>query len=242
MAGVLDDRHLHPEAYAQVGEPLLSGEAGRPDLAFDATHPEAAWHEDAIEVGQVLNVLLAQLLGIEPLDLYRGPVGDAGVLERLEQAQVGVGHRDVLADHCDAHLRLRLAEGAHRFGPYAQLGNHLLQVQLALQEAAHALALEDFGHGVDVIGVVGVEDVARLDVAEEGDLAAGVLGHQAFRADYEPVGLDAGAAQGRHRVLGWFGLELLGRAQERQERHVQVDGVLAADLEAQLPDRLHARE
>src|SRR5690606_27381417 len=56
------------------------------------------------------------------------------------------------------------------------------------------------------------------------------------------VGLDAHAPQGGHRVLRGLRLELLAGAQERHERHVEAERVLAPGVEAELPDRLEERQ
>ena len=50
------------------------------------------------------------------------------------------------------------------------------------------------------------------------------------------------AAQLGDRVLGGLGLLLARRADERHERDVDVADVLAADVEAELPDGLEERE
>ena len=56
------------------------------------------------------------------------------------------------------------------------------------------------------------------------------------------VGLDADVAQRRHRVLGRLGLELARRADVRQQRDVQEEDVVAADLVAHLADGLEERQ
>ena len=56
------------------------------------------------------------------------------------------------------------------------------------------------------------------------------------------VGLDAAAAQLGDRVLRRLGLLLARRADERHERDVDVADVVAADVEAELPDGLEERE
>ena len=56
------------------------------------------------------------------------------------------------------------------------------------------------------------------------------------------VGLDAPGPQLGDRVLRGLGLLLPRRADERHEGDVQVADVVAADVEAELPDRLEERE
>ena len=57
-------------------------------------------------------------------------------------------------------------------------------------------------------------------------------------AAHDDVGLDAPAAQLGHRVLGRLGLLLSRRRQVRHQGEVHVADVVAADVVAELPDRL----
>ena len=47
------------------------------------------------------------LLGLDPVELDLGAVVEPGVLEALDDRQVGVGEIDVLADEPDLHRRGR---------------------------------------------------------------------------------------------------------------------------------------
>src|SRR5690606_4021634 len=242
VAGELDDGHLHAQADAQVGDAALAGDARRLDLALYAPHAEAARHEDAGVALQRGRVVGHEALGVHPLHVHGRAVRDARVLQRLEEAQVGVGHGHVLAHDRDVHGALGPLEDPHGLLPHAQLGGHRLEVQLALDEAAHALLLEHLGHGVDVVGVVRVEDRVGLDVREQGDLLELLQRHLGLRAQDQGVGLYAHAPQRGHRVLRWLRLELLARAQERHQRDVEVERVLAPGVEAELPYGLQERQ
>ncbi len=61
-------------------------------------------------------------------------------------------------------------------------------------------------------------------------------------AGNDHVGLDADAAQLLDRVLGRLGLQLAGRGETRQQRHVDVQHVAATDVLAHLADRLQERQ
>jgi type II secretory pathway component PulM len=64
----------------------------------------------------------------------------------------------------------------------------------------------------------------------------------AVGAAEEDVGLDADGAQVAHAVLRRLGLQLAGGADERHQRQVDVERVLAPDVLAQLADRLDERQ
>src|SRR5690606_29978139 len=74
------------------------------------------------------------------------------------------------------------------------------------------------------------------------DLALEAVADRLLAAADDRVGLDAAAAQLGHRVLRGFGLLLARWPDERHQRDVHVADVVAADVEAELPDRLEERE
>ena len=67
-------------------------------------------------------------------------------------------------------------------------------------------------------------------------------GMRAVGAAEEDVGLDADLAQLLDRVLRRLGLQLAGGLDVRHEREVDVEGVAAAGLLAELADRLEEGE
>ena len=65
-----DDGHLHAEADAEIGHLVLARETHRGDLALGAALAEAAGHQDAVDVLQVVNGVLAlEDFGIDPVEL-----------------------------------------------------------------------------------------------------------------------------------------------------------------------------
>ena len=90
-------------------------------------------------------------------------------------------------------------------------------------------------------------DVERLDdgalahIAKQRQLSALFLGDGAVGADEQDVGRDADRAQFLDRMLGRLGLQLAGRRDVRHQRQVDVDGVVARQVVAELADRLQER-
>ena len=65
---------------------------------------EAAGDDHAVEPAQAVRAPAGRArLGLDPVDLDLGPVVEAGVAQRLDHRQVGVGQVHVLADDADAH-------------------------------------------------------------------------------------------------------------------------------------------
>ena len=113
-----------------------------------------------------------------------------------------------------------------------------LEVQQAHHQVAQAPVLEVQGHLVDGVRGGGRHDGVDVDVAEEGDLLAQVVVDRAVAAGDDDVRLDADAAQLLDGVLRGLRLELAGGRQGRQERDVDVEDVVAADVLAHLADGL----
>ena len=95
---------------------------------------------------------------------------------------------------------------------------------------------------VDRVGGLGRDDRLGRDVGEQRDLLADLVADRVVGAQDDDVRLDADPAQLLDRVLGRLGLELAGRGEGRQQRHVDVQHVRAADVLAHLADRLEERQ
>ena len=79
-------------------------------------------------------------------------------------------------------------------------------------------------------------------VAEQGDLGALAVGQRLFAAAQQDVGLDAEAGELAHAMLGRLGLQLARGRDPRHQGGVDADRVVAAEVVAQLADRLDERQ
>ena len=114
--------------------------------------------------------------------------------------------------------------------------------ELADDEPAEAGRLEHERHLVDRVGRLGRDDRLRCDVREQGDLLADLVADRVVGAEDDDVRLDADPAELLDRVLGRLRLELAGRGEGRQQRHVDVEDVGPPDVLAHLADRLEERQ
>ena len=128
---------------------------------------------------------------------------------------------------------------------------HELEIRARLRVAQPELAddqppetgrLELERHLVDRVGRLGRDDGVHGDVREQRDLLADLVGDRVVRAQHDDVRLDADPAQLLDRVLGGLGLELAGRGQGREQRHVDVQHVGPPDVLAHLADGLEERQ
>ena len=109
-------------------------------------------------------------------------------------------------------------------------------------EVVEALLAQAQRHEVDVRRVLGRDHGALVEVGEERDLGAQLVGQRARGAADDDVGRDTDAAQLVDRVLRGLGLQLARGLDHRHQRHVHVEHVVAAELVAQLADRLEERQ
>mmetsp|Transcript_24740 Transcript_24740/g.69258 ORF Transcript_24740/g.69258 Transcript_24740/m.69258 type:complete len:247 (-) Transcript_24740:742-1482(-) len=111
---VLHHGQLHTEADAQEWVLLHAGEPDGVDLAFHASIAKAARHEDGVGAadrfprslerrGIVRRSLLLEAAGLHPVDRKRDTLVDRGVLERLDQGEVGILQARVLAHDGHTH-------------------------------------------------------------------------------------------------------------------------------------------
>ena len=87
-----------------------------------------------------------------------------------------------------------------------------------------------------------LDDRLALDVAEQGDLVLVLGGDRVLGPADQDVRLDADLPQGPDRVLRGLGLQLGRRLQVGDERQVDVQAVLPADVERELADRFQERQ
>ena len=164
--------------------------------------------------------------------------------DRLGHAHVGVGQLDVLADEPDLEGRLGSLDELDESRPGGEVGRSgdFGQAELADDEVAEAGRLELERDLVDRVRRHGRDDGLGRDVGEQGDLLADLVADRVVGAEDDDVGLDADPAQLLDRVLGRLRLELAGRGQRREERHVDVQDVAPPDVLAHLADRLEERQ
>ena len=164
------------------------------------------------------------------------------MLQRLDDREVGVGEVHVLADQPDRDVDVGRLDPAHERLPLREVGLVLVEVQDAAHVVVEAFVVEDERDLVEVAGVDRGDDALLGHVAELGDLLLQPPVDRAVAAAHDRVGLDAAAAQLGDRVLGRLRLLLPRRADEGHQRDVHVEDVVAADVLAELPDRLEERE
>ena len=207
--------HCMPRHSPRYGTALCAGEARGGDLALDAAMAEAAGHDDAVDARRAPTTTSPSSSSASTqLMLHLDAVVHAGVAERLDDADVGVGHaRRTCPPPPIAHGRPGSVMRADQLAPAGRdRARRAADVEPLDDEVAQPGLLEQQRHLVDRAHV-GHGDhrpaSRRRRRARSCPSAPASIGLLAARHD--DVGLDADAAQLVDAVLGWLGLELLGR-------------------------------
>src|SRR3984957_20408030 len=244
IARGLDHCHLHPEADTEIGHVALARELRRANFALRAALAEAAGHQDAIDVFQERSgILVLEYLALDPVEIDLHLVGDTAMRQRLDQRFVGILHAGVFADNRDRHRAFRISYPLVDNVPALQRGRHLgLDAECRQYLVVETGGVIGLRHGVDVVDVARLDYGAFAHIAEQAELASLFLRNRPVGAAQEDIRLDANRAQLLDRMLGRFGLEFAGARNERQQRQMNVDGMVARQVALDLADRLEERQ
>ena len=216
---------------------------GRLHHAARAAIAEAAGHQNAVgAVERAAAVRLLERLGLDPLDVHLQPVLEAAVVERLVQALVGILVADVLADHVDGESSVGCLIRSTRSSHACMSALGLRQVQVLQHDAVEPFGGEHERHFVDVETSLAVMTASSSTSQNSAILRLRSRIEEPIGAAQQDVGLDADRSQIAHAVLRRLRLELAGGADERHQRQVDVERVVAADVLAELADRLEERQ
>ncbi len=146
---------------------------------------------------------------------------------------VGVEVLGVLPHHGNADLMFRIAQAVQQVAPVVQVQRSGGQLQ-SLDDQLIELVLDQAQrHFVDrEVLVLLFDDGIERHVAEEGDFLAIFARNRSLGAADQHVGLNTDFPQAAHGVLRRFRLQFAGGLEIRDERQVDVEAVLFADVQA----------
>src|SRR6185437_4277046 len=144
----------------------------------------------------------------------------------------------VLADDGDVDLALGLPDARDDLAPALEFGRLRLDAEMRAYLAVEAFEVIGVGHVIDGVDVDRLDDAGVAHIAEEGDLAALAFRQQPVAAAEENVRLDAEAEKLLHRMLCRLGLGLARGGDVGHQRQMDEERALAAELVAELADRL----
>src|SRR5690606_24785883 len=239
---VFDDRQLHAQTDPEVRDLTFARIADRGELPFDSALTKAARHEDGVGTLQATGAMLLDFARLDETNVDSRATANAGMGERLGQRDVRVAQIDVLAHQRDRYFHVGVCFGRHDLPPLRQVRRRDVQAQLVDDDVVQALGMEHEWDLVNVVDVDGGDHGALLHVREEGDLPTLLLRKRFARTTQQNVWLDADRAQLLHRMLRRLRFDLAGSGNVRNQRQMNIDDVVASELDTELPDRFQERQ
>src|SRR6185437_3571999 len=148
----------------------------------------------------------------------------------------------VLADDGDVDLALGLPDARDDLAPALEVGRLRLDAEMRAHLAVETFEVIGVGHVIDGVDVDRLNDAGFAHIAEQRDLAALAFRQRAVAATEQNVRLDAEAEQLLDRMLRRLGLGLARGGYVGHQRQMDEERALAAELVAELTDRLEERQ
>ena len=228
---------MHPKTEPKEGHPLFPGPANRCNLSIDATVAEATGHDDGVHSAQeCIGAVGFNLFGADPVQVEGGILGNAGMLQRFDDGEIGVVQLHVLAHQGHLHRRAGVAQLVDQLFPCRHVAVMVGQVQHVQHFTAQTLLLKDQRHGIDAVGIQGGNHGAGGHPAEAADFPLEIVADVAITAANEHIRLDADRTQFLDRVLCGLGFEFAGGADEGQQGDVDVGQVVATHVFPEFTD------
>ena len=243
VPGVFDHGDLHAQADAEVRDMMLPGVLRGQDHALDSPAAESTGDDHALEgTEDAVDVLLRQGFGVNPRDFHPGIQRVSGMAERLRHGQVGVMQLHVLPHQADLYGVVLVADTLHHFDPVLQVRLRGVNMQFPADNSGKVGLLQHEGRGVEDWKGDVFDDAVRFHVAEVGDLGEnGSVGDLLVHPQHDDVRVDSHALQFLDAVLRGLGFVFSAGLQVGYQGDVDIQGVLPADLQAHLADRLDER-
>ena len=182
VARVFNQRNLHAQANAQIGNAVFAGKLRRLDFAFHAARTETAGHQHRIKFFQAACTVFFNVFAVDIGNLHIGLRVNARVFQRFGERFVRLGQIDIFAHHRNSGNVFGILNRVDDFFPLSQVGLLHVQLQLLADNRVDALVVQHFGAFVNAVHIVAAHDGALFHVAEQGDFAAFVFRQDAVHA------------------------------------------------------------
>src|SRR5690606_10191223 len=148
-----NDRDLHAETDAEIGNAIFARETYRLDLAFDSAVAKTAGNDDTVHSLEAADSLRLDVLRFAVMDIDASASMDASVQQRLTEGDIGIAQVAVLADHRDVHLAIRILLGGDAGLPLAGVSRGKIEPRLRGDDCSQVFFLH---HRRDLVEVVRV--------------------------------------------------------------------------------------
>ncbi len=237
IAGELDHRELHAQAYAQVRHLVFPRIANRRNLAFGAAPAKTARHQDGIHCRQRIAAVLFQRFGINVMHLDPAARVDARMHQRFSQRLIGFGEIDIFANEGDIHFVLRVFQRIDQLVPHGKVGRLGQNAQLVADDFIQHLVMQHRGNLVNAVGIQRGDHRFRLHIGKQRNFRALIRRQRPIGTAQQNVRLNADLPQFLDRMLGRLGFEFARRRNPGHQREMDVARVVAPFLYAHLANR-----
>ena len=165
-------------------------------------------------------------------------IGDASMVQRLDNGEVSVGQAYVFAYHRNINRAFNgIRRGKERF-QRIKIDLGLLQAE-TLQHLGIKLLIEQRKrHFIDRRRINAGKHVFGGNVAEQGDLFSNLLGNFMVGAAHDEIRLNADGTQLLNAMLSWLGFHLMSCGDVRHQRYMHKQHVAVGALLLELARRL----
>src|SRR5579875_993379 len=172
------------------------------------------------------------------MDIYPSIVGDAGVLQRFCNGDVGVAVLHIFAYHGHVHLVARLFNARDYFAPFGKIGGGFGQAKALHDEIGQPGLFKKKRNLINGVNIYRIHHGGRLHIAEKGDFVFHLLREGQAGTTNKHIRLQTDLTQLHNAVLGGFGFYLTPGAYARNECYMNVHNVLGAYVLAELANGL----
>lgn len=244
IAAEFDCGALHTEADTEERDFSFARIANGLHFSFDASFAETAGNQDTVVARQdPFGTLFFDIGTLDSRDANLGLVVDTRVVERFINRLVRILVFCIFADDRDADLVFGVPEREHQVVPrieFQRLAGEVESLHHELIEFVISKGERDF---VDrKILVDFLDNGFQVDVAEEGDLFSFFARDVLFAAADQHIGLDPDLTQQADRVLGGFCFDFRSGLKVGDQREVDKEAIVPADVLSELADRFEERE
>ena len=239
----LHDRHLHPVADAEERNLVGAGVLCRFDFAFDSPCPKTRRNQYRVDSREnVFDSLLFNRLAIDPAQIDTRIVGNAAVLERFPDRNIGVPVVDILSDYSDIDDMVRAFDTLDDLAPLRKIGRVYRQPEPLDDEIGKPRRLEMERNLVDRIDVLRLDHRFCFDITEERNLVLHLFRQRRAGAADQDVRLDSDFAQFDDAVLCRFRFHLAPGSDVGYQRDVNVHHAVVPDVFFELTYRFEERQ
>ena len=246
IARIFDERHLHPQANPEKRHIVLARITHRRNLALGSADAKTTGHQYPIHriqhLRNPLRIERFQLFAIDIMQLHPAFIRITSVIERFYQALIRLVQLHVFAHERNIDLVVGVPNDVANALPSLHIGLFRPNIQKLANPPVQILPAEIRRHHVNALDVARPKYARFRHIAKERQLAPNVVGHVDFASANQDIGLNPDLSQRRHAMLRRLRLELIGRANIRHQRHVNVDHIAALLLAPELPNRLQKRQ